>query len=176
MLCLWPSANKETAKAVVAGSAPSERSIRLLRTLILLLPAFSCVPGWSSVVRPLRVNPHRISLTQAERYLRRASAHVAELTPTMPTLALPTCESVQPPEALLTPDPPLPREPDALLVRVSFIIGSDGRVHSAFVLYSGGAEEDAAVLRAVHGWRYRPALCNGVPTDSEVRVRFGIRE
>jgi hypothetical protein len=27
----------------------------------------------------------------------------------------------------------------------------------------------------VRRWRYRPALCNGVPTDSEARVQFGIR-
>lgn len=87
---------------------------------------------------------------------------------------LASCESVQPPEALLTPDPPLASEHDSLLVRVSFVIGADGRVHSAFVLYSGSADEDAAVLRAVLGWRYRPALCNGVPTDSEARIRFSI--
>jgi outer membrane biosynthesis protein TonB len=31
------------------------------------------------------------------------------------------------------------------------------------------------VLHAVRAWRYRPALCNGVPTDSEVRVRFTVR-
>ncbi len=94
----------------------------------------------------------------------------------MPTLAVPSCESVQPAEALLTPDPLLPIAPDGPLVRVSFVIGPDGRVHSPFVLYSGGSNEDAAVLRAVRGWRYRPALCNGVPTDSEVRVRFSIHE
>ncbi len=89
---------------------------------------------------------------------------------------MPECENVEAPQALLTPDPLLPREPDGLPMRVSFIIGSDGRVHSAFVLYSGGAEDDEAVLHAVRTWRYRPATCNGVPTDSEVRVRFSIRE
>ena len=60
-------------------------------------------------------------------------------------------------------------------VRVSFIIGSDGNVHSAFILNSGSPEEDRLVLRTVNLWRYRPALCNGVPTDSEARVRFMIR-
>ncbi|MFZ0480148.1 MAG: energy transducer TonB [Terriglobales bacterium] len=122
------------------------------------------------------MSPYRTSLWQSHSDLREASAHTAELTPTTPVLAEPNCENVQPPEALLTPDPLLPREPDGHLVRVSFIIGSDGRVHSAFVLYSGGADQDAAVLRAVRGWRYRPALCNGVPTDSEVRVRFSLPE
>ena len=123
-----------------------------------------------------RVIPYRISLEESERALREAPAHTAELTPTTPLLEEPNCESVQAPEALVTPDPLLPHDPDGNLVRVSFIIGSDGRVHSAFVLYSGGADEDAAVLRAVRAWRYRPALCNGVPTDSEVRVRFSLPE
>jgi TonB family protein len=60
-------------------------------------------------------------------------------------------------------------------VRVSFIVGADGRVHSPFILDSGGTREDQVVLRAVGRWRYRPALCNGVPTDSEARIQFGIR-
>ena len=79
-----------------------------------------------------------------------------------------------PPEALLTPDPLLHVQSDDLNVRVSFIVGADGQVHSAFVLESGGADEDQSVLRAVRYWRYRPALCNGVPTDSEAQVRFSI--
>jgi TonB family protein len=69
----------------------------------------------------------------------------------------------------------LPLDDDKLPVRVSFIVGSDGHVHSAFVLTSGGNDEDRAVLRTVLQWRYRPALCNGVPTDYEARVRFSIQ-
>ncbi len=84
-------------------------------------------------------------------------------------------ETFRPPEALLTPDPLLHVQDDDLQVRVSFIVGSDGHVHSAFVLDSGGADEDQIVLHAVRFWRYRPALCNGVPTDSEALVRFRIR-
>lgn len=107
--------------------------------------------------------------------MRRAPAHVAEFAPLSSPLAVAKCEDVRPPEALLTPDPLMPAEDDSLVVRVSFIVGADGHVHSAFVLYSGGASEDAVVLRAVRGWRYRPALCNGVPTESEARVRFSIQ-
>jgi TonB family protein len=103
------------------------------------------------------------------------------------------CEDDQPPEALLTPNPVVPfvleklpvqgsgdrLNPDRVNlgrvnVRVSFLVGLDGRVQSAFVLDSGGADDDSAVLRAVRGWRYRPARCNGVPTSSEIRVRFSI--
>jgi TonB family protein len=90
-------------------------------------------------------------------------------------LALPKCGKVRPPEELLTPDPPLSVQDDHQYVRVSFIVGTDGLVHSPFVLDSGGPDEDQIVLRAVRVWRYRPALCNGVPTDYEAQVRFSIR-
>lgn len=176
MLSSWPSATVGDREARVAKSAPGWPSFPIRGASTLLLVAFSWSPVWSSEICPLRVNTHRISVSQSEIYLSRAPAHVSELTPTMPTMTVPTCESVQPAEALVTPDPLLPIAPDGLLVRVSFVIGPDGRVHSPFVLYSAGANEDAAVLRAVRGWRYRPALCNGVPTDSEVRVRFSIHE
>jgi len=107
--------------------------------------------------------------------LHRVPAHISEFSPVSAPLDLPRCGDVQPPEALLTPDPPVQVDQDDLHVRVSFIVGTDGHVHSAFVLDSGGPSEDQVVLRAVSSWRYRPALCNGVPTDSEALVRFSIR-
>jgi TonB family protein len=121
------------------------------------------------------VDPLRARLAESERRLGRVPAHISEFNPVAEPLALPRCGNVRPPEALLTPDPLLPAEDDDAPVRVSFIVGSDGHVHSAFVLNGAGPDEDAAVLRAVRQWRYRPALCNGVPTDSEARVRFIIR-
>ena len=102
-------------------------------------------------------------------------AHISEFAPVAEPLALPKCGRVRPPEALLTPDPLLHVQDDDLQVRVSFIVGSDGHVHSAFVLDSGGPVEDQIVLSAVRFWRYRPALCNDVSTDSEELVRFSIR-
>ncbi len=107
--------------------------------------------------------------------LHRAPGHISEFPPLSEPLALPKCGNVRPPEALLTPDPLPQVQGDDLDVRVSFIIGPDGHVHSPFILDSGGPNEDQIVLSAVRRWRYRPALCNGVPTDSEARVRFRIR-
>jgi len=132
-----------------------------------------CLAAWCTPVVP-GVNPTRAPLKESERRLGRVPAHISEFNPVSEPLALPRCGSVRPPEALLTPDPLLPAENDDAPVRVSFIVGSDGHVHSAFVLNGAGADEDEAVLRAVRQWRYRPALCNGVPTDAEARVRFVI--
>jgi TonB family protein len=55
---------------------------------------------------------------------------------------------------------------------VSFIVGIDGKVHSALVLQGGDDWSDRLVLQVVRHWRYRPATCNGVPTESEAKVQF----
>ena len=154
----------------------ANKKVAFFASLLILTAIVAwCSVAWCSAARPLRVNPNRRSLPQAEAALRRVPAHISEFTPFSEPLALPKCGSVRPPEPLLTPDPILPLEDQDLLVRVSFIVGSDGYVHSAFILDGAGSGDDEAVLRAVRQWRYRPALCNGVPTDSEARVRFRLR-
>jgi len=57
-------------------------------------------------------------------------------------------------------------------VSVSFIIGTDGRVHSALILESAGPAEDRTILDTVRSWRYRPALCNGAATETEGKIEF----
>jgi len=144
--------------------------------LAMLLASLSAVLAWCAAMAPFpaHVVPPRIPLKQREKTLLRVPVHASEFSPVSEPLALPKCGNVRPPEALLTPDPLLNVQDNNLNVRVSFIVGSDGHVHSAFVLNSGGPDEDRVVLRTVRFWRYRPALCNGVPTDSEALVRFSI--
>jgi hypothetical protein len=169
MQCLWPSTKTTSRKALAAAVLMAG----------VVLAGFSGVLSWGSVTSAVAspsITPRRIPLAQLEKQLRRVPAHISEFAPTSQPLALPKCGHVRPPEALLTPDPLLYVQDDDLHlhVRVSFIVGSDGHVHSPFVLDSGGPVEDNIVLRAVRFWRYRPALCNGVPTDSEALVRFSI--
>ncbi|MGO9126564.1 MAG: TonB family protein [Terriglobales bacterium] len=85
------------------------------------------------------------------------------------------CESARPAEALATPDPLLDGAEVRGKVGVSFIIGTDGRVHSPVVLESAGPDEDLNVLEAVRSWRYRPAACNAVPAETESKVEFSSR-
>jgi len=160
MKCVWPSAKTTGRKALAA---------------ILSSAGLGSILAWSVVTSPSRVIPSQPPLTQLEKTLRRVPAHISEFAPVSELLALPKCGNVHPPEALLTPDPLLQAQDGDLRVRVSFIVGTDGHVHSAFVLDSGGPGEDQVVLRTVRLWRYRPALCNGVPTDSEALVKFSIR-
>jgi TonB family protein len=160
MKCLRP-ARIARIETILAGAA--------------LLVALSGGVAWRAAASSRRVMLPRTPLTGREQNLRRVPAHISEFAPVSEPLAIAVCGDVRPPEALLTPDPMLQVQDDDLHVRVSFIVGSDGHVRSAFILDSGGPDEDQLILRAVLHWRYRPALCNGVPTDSEARVRFILR-
>jgi len=157
MQCFWPSTRAGLRTA-------------LWIALSIIVPSCFGAFLWCSLGKAEALLQRKVPLSQLERTLRAAPSHVAEFA-SLP-LALPRCREVNPPEALLTPDPLLPVQDDDLKVRVSFIIGADGHVHSAFILDSGGPEQDERVLRVIRFWRYRPALCNGIPTDSEALVRF----
>ena len=85
------------------------------------------------------------------------------------------CEAVELPVALATPDPLLDTPVPSTKLTVSFIVGIDGRVHSPLILESQGPSEDRIVLDAVRNWRYRPATCNGVPTEAEGKIAFSSR-
>jgi hypothetical protein len=110
-------------------------------------------------------------LKQSEKQLSVAAWHVSDFSPDGdPRVG--KCRVARLPEPLMTPDPRLPLPDDLVEVRVSIIIGPDGRVQSPFVLDGAGPFEADIILHAVHSWRYRPALCNGVPIDSEAVIRF----
>lgn len=85
------------------------------------------------------------------------------------------CEDTRLPQALLTPDPLLVAAATGKMVEVSFIVGTDGRVHSPLILQSAGPVGDRNILRTVRSWRYRPATCNGVPTEAEGKIEFSRR-
>jgi len=114
-------------------------------------------------------------IEQREGHVFRALTRSSQFVNVHHISPLPSCEQVQPPEALTTPDPlfaPLER---GGRVKVSFIIGTDGRVHSPLILESAGYAGDRHVLQTVRTWKYRPAMCNGVPTETEGKVEFSLR-
>lgn len=113
-----------------------------------------------------------VALEQREakvlRTLRRDSQYVD-----VPHISSrPACANVEPPQALTTPDPLMNATALGKSIKVSFIIGTDGRVHSPLILESAGLSGDRRVLQTVRTWRYRPATCNGVPTETEGKVEF----
>ena len=107
--------------------------------------------------------------SQISKRLIRASQFVA--VPHMRSI----CDSPQPPQPLTTPDPLFTFSTRSEKIKVSFIVGTDGRVHSPLILESAGLPGDRRVLETVRTWRYRPATCNGVPTETEGKIEFSSR-
>ncbi len=138
--------------------------------LILALPA----PSTASVQVP---SPHsrQTVLTEREHQVWKTPQRAAEFSDIPHVSARSRCEDTRPPQALTTPDPLLVPAGAGLKIKVSFIIGSDGRVHSPLILQSAGPVGDRNVLRTVRTWRYRPATCNGVPTEAEGKIEFSRR-
>ena len=114
-------------------------------------------------------------LADREHQIWKTPKRAAEFSDVPHASARPRCEDTQPPEALTTPDPLLLPAGVGQKVKVSFIIGADGHVHSPLILESVGPAADRNVLRTVRTWRYRPATCNGVPTEAEGKIEFSRR-
>jgi len=138
-------------------------------------PAILLIVSPALAVGSASSKPHRsTTLEQREgvsRTLKRASQYVD-----VPHIsARPACEDTQAPQALTTPDPLFSTAANGRKVKVSFIIGTDGRVHSPLILESAGVAGDRRVLQTVRTWRYRPAMCNGVPTETEGKIEFSSR-
>ncbi len=114
------------------------------------------------------------NLDQRESQVSKHLTRAAQFSD-VPHVSRPSCEDVQPPEALATPDPLFPPAVRGKRVKISFIIGTDGHVHSPLILESAGLAGDRHVLQTVRTWRYRPATCNGVPTETEGKIEFSSR-
>jgi TonB family protein len=136
--------------------------------LLFVLPAAASVQTAAPQLR-------RAVLAEREHQVWKTPARASEFSDVPHVSARSRCEDTQPPEALTTPDPLMVPSLAGIKVKVSFIIGADGRVHSPLILESVGAVGDRNVLQTVRGWRYRPATCNGVPTEAEGKIEFSQR-
>ena len=119
--------------------------------------------------------PQTNALEQRERQMWKTLARNAQFIDVPHVNVRSRCGDVHPPQALTTPEPLLAPARGRMKIRVSFIIGTDGRVHSPLILESAGPSGDRRVLQTVRTWRYRPATCNGVPTETEGKVEFSSR-
>jgi len=83
------------------------------------------------------------------------------------------CPAVHPPKPLATPLPALPKSGRGTL-KISFVIGTDGRLHKMAVVNSAGRAADSKAFNALRQWRYEPATCNGIPMEAEGTVEFPV--
>jgi TonB family protein len=145
--------------------------------LILIPVVLSASTRTPSPVSPTQISPAQIlpAMKQSELRLTRSLARSSQFLDIQHIAQEQACEQVEPPVALATPDPLFISTVQGKRVKVSFIIGTDGRVHSPLILESAGMRGDRRVLDTVRTWRYRPATCNGVPTETEGKIEFSVR-
>jgi TonB family protein len=146
--------------------------------MLRIWPLLLIVAVPASSTASVQVPPPRLRqaiLTEREHRVFKTPTRAAEFSDIPHTSARSRCADTRPPQALTTPDPLLIPMEAGLKVKVSFVIGTDGRVHSPLILQSAGPAGDRNVLRTVRAWRYRPATCNGVPTEAEGKIVFSRR-
>jgi TonB family protein len=136
--------------------------------LIAVIPAAASVQAASPRLR-------QAVLSEREHKLWKTPTRASQFNDVPHVSARSRCEDTHPPEALTTPNPLMVPAAAGIKVKVSFIIGADGRVHSPLILESAGPVGDRNVLQTVRAWRYRPATCNGVPTEAEGKIEFSRR-
>lgn len=133
------------------------------------------VPAIALAVSTPASRPPSATLAQRENQVSRTLTRASQFVDVHHISSRPDCEEVRPPEALTTPAPLFTPSAHGKKVKVSFIIGTDGRVHSPLILESAGLAGDRHVIETVRTWRYRPATCNGVPTETEGKIEFSSR-
>ncbi len=144
-------------------------------SIFMALFSAALVPAVVRAASTPDVRPRSATLEQRESKMSRSLTRASQFVDVAHISSRPACEDVRPPEALATPDPLFTTAAHGQKVKVSFIIGTDGRVHSPLILESAGLAGDRHVLQTVRTWRYRPATCNGVPTEIEGKIEFSSR-
>ncbi|MGH9503250.1 MAG: energy transducer TonB [Terriglobales bacterium] len=155
-------------------SGAEKRAARKLWAFVLIALA----PGVSLAsveANSGRVAGERFPLVEQGQRIWSAAVHDSEFAPVPNSVSPAQCGAVESPQPLATPDPLLDRADTNSRVKITFVVGTDGRVYSAFILNGADLHEDRRILNTVRSWRYRPALCNGIPTDAEGRVEFSSR-
>jgi len=143
---------------------------RILSAALLLTIAWA-----SSAATTPAPRVQSATLEQREHQSQRTLARAAQFVGVPHSSSRPSCTDILPPQPLTTPDPLFSPSGQGRKVKVSFIIGIDGLVHSPLILESAGLAGDRHVLNTVRTWRYRPATCNGVPTETEGKIEFSSR-
>jgi TonB family protein len=169
------------------GETPSRQpartpALRKVRDMFRIWPWFLilaltsiCMASVQSPSSSTSSSLRQAVLVEREHQVWKTPKRAAEFSDIPHVSARSRCEDTQPPQALTTPDPMLLPAAVGAKVKVSFIVGADGRVHSLLILQSAGPVGDRNVLRTVRTWRYRPATCNGVPTEAEGKIEFSRR-
>ncbi len=145
----------------------------MLRNLgCLLVIAMAVAPVWA-IGSAAGIGSSSLETREARIWASRSrSQRLSALTSAAPRV---NCERTNAPEALASPGPWIDSPASKLKIIVTFIIGVDGQVHSPLILQSAGDYNDKVVLNTVRAWRFRPAMCNGSPAESDGKIEFSRR-
>lgn len=150
-----------------------QMSLRKLSSLLLMAATTSVC--WAAGGTPsVRAGAAQTTLAGRERQLWVAAVHDSKFSPMSAAAVRAACEAVQFPVALATPDPLIDEPRASSRVSVTFIVGTDGRVHSPFMLESRGPSEDRIVLDAVRAWRIDRPPATASQLKSKRKSRFQV--
>lgn len=121
-------------------------------------------------------NGRRVMEVVVEELQPETDTDATVFAPTSQAVVQDWCDSPDPPRILLQPRPRYPKEARRAgiggEVRVYAVVGKDGKAHNPAVVQSPGPDFDRAILKALPGWRFRPAMCRGKPTDAVTFVEL----
>jgi len=149
--------------------------VRRLCSLVVVLLSANCLASAIGPEFQVLTRPTASALAERERQMWASALRDSKFAAMPHATSATNCEASEPPEPIATPNPLLEIAEPSTKVSVSFIIGTDGRVHSPLILESAGPTEDRTILDTVRSWRYRPGKCNGAATETEGKIEFSSR-
>ena len=146
--------------------------MRLPALCVLLVPLV-CSAGVPSLRTGVELERGTVLELQQDQRLAAGMGRAMEQIPgVVDEQAGMMCEDLQTPQPISTPAPALAAAGRHGAIRVNFVINTDGVIENPVVVLSGGARFDRIVTRTISRWRYRPAVCNGVPIQAEASIEF----
>ena len=141
--------------------------------LIAAITVVSCGISVAAVTsETVRVGSHARTSNGKEQHIVMGAVRLVNFEPLGDEDIEMACESTEAPKALATPHPSWAGIPDNRAIVVNVIIGMDGQVYSPFILDGANPSFDQKIMDTVRNWHYLPAMCNGVPADSEVKIQL----
>lgn len=133
-------------------------------TAVLLIGLFASA---SAAVRSRISRPASLMLSVENAHWKQ----LARFTPVKDTAR--SCAAFTPPQAI-SERAPVGLENDTK-ARLNFVVTRDGEVSGLVVLHLSAGDE-RNLVGAVMGWRFRPATCDGVATESEADLELYSRK
>jgi len=136
--------------------------------LVLVIPAAASVQPGSPRFR-------QVVLSEREQQHWKTPIRASQFSDVPHVSARSRCENTQPPRLLPARSADGSGGPAGVKVKGELHHRRRRTGARPLILESAGLAGDRNVLQTVRAWRYRPATCNGVPTEAEGKIEFSRR-